>query len=294
MRIALTGVSGFIGSVLARHLHEAGHQVTGLVRASSRRDHINPFVDRFIIGDQSDESHWPALLDGADCVIHNSMDWEALRSGDINRHLQTNLLGTLKFLRASAHRQFIYMSSVAVHHDMRARWQGHIDEDHPTRPGSLYGACKAAVEVHLWAAHFGEGRHASAFRPSAVYGMDPDLERTHGYSTIQSLKAGEPFTKPGGGKFVHVGDVAAAVTAAVGNPKAAGRAFDLTDCYARWADWAQMAADLLGVKLPIDLSSPPQPKNMFSKDAVKSLGVNLDRGREGIRTHLRELFAIMR
>src|SRR5689334_1552724 len=102
MRIALTGVSGFIGSVVARHLHQAGHSVTGLVRASSRREHLQPFVDRFIVGDQADESAWPALLDGADCVIHNSMDWEALRSGDVERHLKSNLLGTLKFLRVSA------------------------------------------------------------------------------------------------------------------------------------------------------------------------------------------------
>jgi nucleoside-diphosphate-sugar epimerase len=186
------------------------------------------------------------------------------------------------------------MSSVAVHHDMRPRWQGHIDEDHPTRPGSPYGACKAAVEVHLWAAHFGEGRHTSAFRPSAVYGIDPNLERTYGCSTIKSLKSGQPFNKPGGGKFVHVEDVAAAITAAVGNLKAAGRAFDLTDCYARWADWAHIAADLLGVNVPIDLSSPPQPKNKFSKDAAKSLGVKLDRGHEGIRAHLQELIAVMR
>ena len=76
MRIAVTGVSGFIGSYLARHLTAAGHSITGLVRGTSRRDHIAPFVDRFIVGEQSDESRWPELLDGADCIIHNSVSWE--------------------------------------------------------------------------------------------------------------------------------------------------------------------------------------------------------------------------
>ena len=47
MHVALTGVSGFIGSVVARHLRGAGHSMAGLIRPSSRRDHVEPFVERF-------------------------------------------------------------------------------------------------------------------------------------------------------------------------------------------------------------------------------------------------------
>jgi nucleoside-diphosphate-sugar epimerase len=293
MHVALTGVSGFIGSIMARQLHQAGHSVTGLVRASSRRDHIETYVDRFVVGEQDDDRFWPALLEGTDCVIHNSVDWKSPRAGEIDKHLQSNLVGTLRFLRASAPRQFIYISSVAVHHDMRPGWNGLIDEDHPTRPSSWYGALKAAVEAHLWAAHFGEGRHTCALRPSGVYGIDPDLPRSHGYPLVQSIKAGQPCTKLGGGKFVHVDDVAAAAVNAVGNPVANGRVIDLTDCYARWADWAAMIAEILEVNVPIDFSSPSQPRNMFVKDGAHSLGVSLDRGHDGIRTYLRELVGVM-
>ncbi len=42
MHVALTGISGFLGSNIARYLHKAGHTVTGLVRKTSRRDHIEP------------------------------------------------------------------------------------------------------------------------------------------------------------------------------------------------------------------------------------------------------------
>ena len=293
MQVAVTGVSGFIGSFLARHLHRAGHSVVGLVRASSRRDHIAPFVDRFVVGEQDDETVWPALLEGSDCVIHNSVDSRSIQQGDVEQHYRSNLIGSLRLLDAAAPRQFIYISSVAALHDIRPTWNAIIDEDHPLRPGGLYGALKAGVEAHLWAAHYSRGQHTCAHRPCAVYGIDPNLERSHGYGLIQKLKSGERISKPGGGKFVHVDDVAAAVVATVRNPGAVARAFNLVDCYARWADWAAIAADLLGIKADIDLSSPPQPKNQFSKDGVHSLGIKLDRGHDGIRTHLRELIEVM-
>lgn len=302
MRVALTGASGFIGSAIARRLHEAGRSVTALVRGSSRRDHIEPFVDRFVVGEQDDRAMWPSLLEGADCVIHNSVDWTPVRGDDwrdnIRRHLDSNVNASIELLIAAAPRQFIFMSSIAVHHDMRPRWEGLIDEDHPLRPGSLYGAYKAAVEAHLWAQHFGPaseggGQSTCALRPCGVYGIDPKLERSHGYKLVRKLKAGEPIRTPGGGKFVHVEDVAAATVACVGNAAAAGRVYNLVDCYARWADWAKMAAELLGVEAVIDFSSPAEPKNTFSKEAARSLGVDLDRGHEGIRAYLGELIAAM-
>ena len=80
----------------------------------------------------------------------------------------------------------------------------------------------------------------------------------------------------------------------VGNPDAAGKMYNVVDCYARWADWAKIAAELLNVEMDIDFSSPSEPKNVFTKDAVQSLGVKMDRGHEGIREYLRELIDLMK
>lgn len=298
MHIALTGASGFIGSVTARQLSEAGHTVAALVRKTSRRDHIAPYVSNFVVGEQSDESAWPKLLDGADCIIHNSVNWEPIKAPvevGLDEHLRDNLAGSIKLLVQSAPRQFIFISSVGAISDISPAWNGLIDEDHPLRPASDYGAYKAAVEAFLWWQTFSDfNRNACALRPCGVYGIDPNLSRSIGYPIIEQLRKEKKYNRPGGGKFVHVDDVAAAIVACVGNDAVKGRPFNLVDCYARWADWAKIAAEIMGIDADIDMSSPPQPKNNFSKEATqKTLGVPLNRGRDGIREHLKQLIDVM-
>lgn len=293
MRVAFTGVSGFIGSVAAQHLHEAGHTITGLVRRTSRRDHIERCVDRFVVGDQSDEAAWQNLLRDAECLIHNSVDWGALRSGNLQEHLSRNLVASVRLVEVAAPRKIVFISSVAAIQEISPAWNGVIDEDHPLRPGGHYGACKAAIEDHLWSIHARLGARIALIRPSAVYGIDPNFERSIGYSFIETVKRERKFDRPGGGKFVHVDDVAAVIKAAVESEKSA-IVVNLADCYARWGDLASMAAEEMGLEAEIDLSSPPQSKNQFSKEAAQALGVPLDRGHEGIKRHLRELIARMK
>jgi hypothetical protein len=80
----------------------------------------------------------------------------------------------------------------------------------------------------------------------------------------------------------------------VGNEAARGRPFNLVDCYARWGDWAVIAAEIMKIRPEINLSSPAEPKNTFDVSAARSLpGVRLDRGHGGIRAHLEELVAAM-
>jgi len=292
MRIALTGVSGLIGSYTAQALYTAGHQVTGLVRPTSQRNHIEPYVDRFVVGTHDDESCWPDLLKDADAVIHNSIDWSAIGNNAYSSEsLNVDLVASIRLMSVSAPLPYIYVSSVAAITDILPRWNHEIEQDHPTRPNSPYGALKAAVEQYLTAEYLGNQRHVAAVRPSAVYGLAPQIERSHGHAIIKQLRETKHFNQPGGGKFVHVEDVANVLRVCVENPKTAGQIFNLADCYARWADWAQIAAEELGIseQVKIDFSSPESSKNTFSKNHLEKIGVPLNRGHRGIRSAIREL-----
>ena len=292
MRIALTGASGFIGATLARRFAERGDLVTGLLRTTSRRDHVAQHLDRITEGTQDDRTCFAPLLEDADVLVHNSVDWKLLKEDRLTEHYDSNLVASLELLDEAARRNIhvVYMSSVGVHHHMLDRWNGSIDDEHPTRPGNHYGALKAAVESHLWSAHATSGLSFMSIRPAAVYGPDPRLERTIGYPILRSVARGTPFERPGGGKFIHVEDVASATLAAADRAGDPPGIYHLAELYARWCDWAELACTLLDTEVPIDRSSPEQPRNQFETSRLEEgLGLRLDRGMEGIRTHLVQL-----
>lgn len=302
MLIALTGASGFVGSFTARALHAAGYEVRALVRSTSRRDHINDVVAEFREGELDDPQALAGLVEGVDCVIHNGVDWEALRTAPI-RHYERNVLGSLRLLestRQAGVQQFIFVSSVAVHHQMLTeRYNGLIDETHPTWPAGIYGAYKAAIEPHLKAYHVTYGMNTSAWRPAAIYGIDPKLERSQWYELIQQARDGQTISTDRGGKITHVQDVADALTLAVGDETVAGHFYNLVDGYMYWQRAAEFAKEISGSAAVIEDRKGTGPKNQFdTKLAIDFFNRHnnptaLRRGEAGVREYVRELLAVM-
>src|SRR5688572_32119457 len=99
MLVALTGASGFIGSCTARALHAAGHTVRALVRASSRRDHIAPYVAEWREGELHDPQALAGLIAGVEVVIHNGVDWSVREIPQ--RNFERNVMGSLTLLEAA-------------------------------------------------------------------------------------------------------------------------------------------------------------------------------------------------
>lgn len=298
MRIALTGASGFIGSYIARALAEAGHSVRALVREESRRDHLLDSVDEFLVGthDQSEVAH--DLICGVDAVIHNSVDWLPLRQEDAMGHFQSNLLGSLTLLdaaRAAGCDQFLFISSVATHHEIVTTPT--ITETHPLRPGNLYGAYKAAVEAHLHAYHHKYGMNTSAWRPAAVYGLDPDLPRSQWHDLILKVRDGGTIENDRGGKITHVQDIADAMACAVGDAAVAGEVFNLAEQYLYWQRVAEWAKELTGSSATIVDRAGAGPKNSFSTEKARAFfdrhgrSEAFRRGDAGVRDYVADLLA---
>ncbi len=300
MQVAVTGVTGYLGTAIARRLVRDGHSIVGLVRAESPTERVEGIVERLVVGDQADASCWPDLLQSTDCIIHNSLDWSMMRTDppDHLACLQSNLEASVLLMEASRPRQFVFISTMAVYSQAfpgvaSIADSGELDESAVLRPATEYGAYKAAVESYLWAEHLRYNRNTVALRPCMVYGIDRKLDRSRGYDVVDQLKRTGAYSSHDQGHFVHIDDVTAAVAAVVGNESASGRAYNLVDCHASLGDLAHMAAEIMGLDARIEDAVAGQPHHDFSKQAVRSLGVNPDRGHAGLRDHLEELIAIM-
>src|SRR4051812_34590491 len=120
MIVAITGASGFIGSYTAAALHAAGHEVRALVRPASRPDHIEKFVAKFVEGVAPHPQAIAGIVAGAEAVIHDAADWDALRRSPISNY-ERNVMGSLRLLEAARQAgttQFLFVSSVAVYHEI--------------------------------------------------------------------------------------------------------------------------------------------------------------------------------
>jgi nucleoside-diphosphate-sugar epimerase len=301
MLVALTGASGFIGSYTAQTLHRAGHRVRALVRESSRRDHIAPFVAEWVVGTHNDQESAERLVAGADAVIHNSLGWDRGARSELP-DLEDNVMGSLRLLesaRLAGVRQFIFVSSAAVYHEIPDSAAGRITEETVTWPGGSYGAYKVAVEAHLKAYHVAYGMNTSAWRPAAVYGIDPNVRRSQWYELIDRARRGEPIDDPKGGKITHVQDIADALTLAIGDPSVAGQFYNLVERYMYWQEAAQIARELSGSNATIEDRKGAGPKNQFdTRKAVEFFERHgnhtaLRRGHAGVREYVHNLLAVL-
>ena len=169
-----------------------------MVRPSSRRDHIESVVSEWLVGEQNQPKAVDQFVTGLDVVIHNAVSWNRSATVELP-DLEDNLMGSLRLLetaRLAGVRQFIFVSSVAVYHEIPPSAGGRITEETVNWPGSTYGAYKAGVESQLKAYHARYGLNTSAWRPAAVYGVDPNLRRSQWCDLIDAARRGETIDTP--------------------------------------------------------------------------------------------------
>jgi nucleoside-diphosphate-sugar epimerase len=280
MRIAVTGGSGFIGRYLLRLLHEKGHELRCLKRASSDTCGLPEGIE-WQTGELGDADMARQLVRGVDAVVHAAVQWRGPRNrgsgshGDADVFFGTNLTGSLQLFQA-AHEadvpRFVFVSTCAVHEVILE--DRPLDETHPLWPTSHYGAHKAALEKFVHSYGLGQGWPICALRPTGVYGVAHPPSASRYYDLIAQVKRGAPIATPRGGKEVHAHDVARAIELLLhADAKAiAGQAFNCYDRYVAEEEVARIAKELTGS--PSEVASLNRgPKHQIDTRKLRALGM---------------------
>ena len=223
-RFLVTGGAGFIGSHLCDALVRRGDTVRVLDDLSTGHRSNLPEGVELTVGDIADPDTALAATEGVDGCFHLAAIASVERG--VNDWLGThraNLTGTIAILdairRHGTRTPVVYASSAAVYGDCRTI---PIPEAAERRPLSAYGADKYGCELHALTASHVHGIPTTGLRFFNVYG--PRQDPRSPYSGVISIfceriLAGQPIRVYGDGAqtrdFIHVGDVVAALGAAM-------------------------------------------------------------------------------
>ncbi|WP_204056422.1 NAD-dependent epimerase/dehydratase family protein [Microbispora corallina] len=225
MRVMLTGHQGYLGTVMAPVLAEAGHEVVGLDSGL--------FADCVLGPPPADPETYtvdlrdvePRHLAGVDAVVHlAALSNDPLGSlapeltYDINHHASTRLA---RLARDAGVRRFLYASTCSVYG--ASGGDDLLDEDAPLRPVTPYAESKVRVEDDLVA--LADDDFTPVFlRNATAFGFSPRLRadivlnnlvgHAHLSGEVRVLSDGTPW-RP----LVHARDIAEAFAAALAAPR---------------------------------------------------------------------------
>ncbi|MCA1687581.1 MAG: UDP-glucose 4-epimerase GalE [Actinobacteria bacterium] len=181
MKFLVTGGAGYIGSIVARQLLEAGHETVVLDNLSKGHGGAVPEGCRFLEGDLLDpEGVREALAEGFDGVLHFaalSLVGESVEQPE--RYYRNNVCGTLNLLEAmneASVPRLVFSSTAAVYGEPE---EIPIPENSPTLPTNPYGASKLAVDRMIGAVAGARGLAATSLRYFNVAGASGPLGEDH-------------------------------------------------------------------------------------------------------------------
>jgi len=183
MRVLVTGGAGYIGSVVADELLQAGHQVVVFDNLSRGHRQAVPKNAELVVGDLTDRASLDQLLRSRqiDAVMHFAALIEAGESmkapEEFFRNNAANALTLIEAMLAAQVKRFVFSSTAALFGNPE---RTPIEEDDPVRPTNAYGESKLLVERMLSWFHQIHGlRYASLRYFNAAGASRPDRGEAH-------------------------------------------------------------------------------------------------------------------
>jgi UDP-glucose 4-epimerase len=171
MKIVVTGGAGYIGSVVATQLVEAGHEVIVIDRVASSAQAILPKSVKLIDADITQFAEVLADEQGIDAVMHFAAfiaAGESMQKPEI--YWENNTIGSIRLLEAMRTlgiKKLIFSSTAAVYGNPD---QVPITEDAVKQPTNTYGMTKLAVDMAITSECLAHGLAATSLRYFNVAG----------------------------------------------------------------------------------------------------------------------------
>jgi uncharacterized protein (TIGR01777 family) len=217
MRVLITGVTGFIGSTLARRLQANGHEVVGLTRDVAKANRRLPMVEGLHTWNMGEEPSM-ALLQTADAVVNLAGETVAGRwtKGKKQRIYESRVSGTRNLVsamrKAGGPGVLVSASAVGYYGD---RGDEELRESAGLGTGFLADVCRD-WEAEAFEA-LGEGTRVAVMRLGIVLGRGggalKPLLPLFNVGLGGRLGSGSQW-----GPWVHIDDVASALATAVEEP----------------------------------------------------------------------------
>ncbi len=250
MKILVTGGTGFVGSVTAKALLDAGHDVRLLVRSEEKAQRVCQSLDMQVsdiaLGDVTDKDSVEKAIAGCDAVVHTAAV-VATAEKYADMVYRTNVDGTRTVIDsalAAGVEKIIYVSSMSAMFDLDADV---ITEESKLCPGkNAYGRSKSIADEYVRKLQ-AEGKPIVTTYPTGVVGrFDPALSEPH--FGLKLFVAIFTFTSSTGMQLVNVKDIAKAHVRILENFNGADR-FMLGGDYYSWFVLRDVCAKVTGRKL---------------------------------------------
>jgi dihydroflavonol-4-reductase len=196
LKVLVTGATGFIGGRLAQSLIKAGHEVSGLARATSDTSLLKELDMKIIHGDIRDAGAMEKAARDCDCIYHLAAKTTKDRLSK-KQYYSHNVEGTKNVARAALDAgvgRLVYASTIGVYGTVRNL---SIDENTEPNPDSYYRETKLEAEKEIVRLHRESGLPSVVARFGSVFGPGScswlDVCRKIGKGNFRIIGTGENY-----------------------------------------------------------------------------------------------------